>query len=189
VRLALASAVVTLALAGTARAEPVFDAFQKACLSTGGQSQAALAVTDDLKWQPLTKEQLAAFPTPTDPSAHIESVEGRLSAAPMMALVVANVSTTEKGTSFSGSLCAIAAPGADAAALKDEAAAYAKVPPASGFMGDANAVAFAWRDGPAGHQGLSPAEIQTSKSNAGVTVIAIGGSPQFSLIALLAPPK
>jgi hypothetical protein len=189
VRLAAAIAAGLVLAATSARAEPLYDAFQDLCLSTAADALAVLAKTGGPDWSALPEDQTArlakSFGAGGEAQARINS---------KAKLLLLTGSATIPGENFSAKvkMCIVGSPGADGAAAIGQLTRYAAVPELSG-KDKIGSISFAYLDEGQRHTAvmnvsddkvIGPA-IQTGK----LRVLIADSSSAMPILGLMVPLK
>jgi len=187
---AILSGVVAAALsiAGAARADPTFDAFQNLCVKTRAQPAAALAAADAHGWTDMPamfRDEIA--------KQGFSAGEGRAkSINRVLTLMYAGKGAPViEGAPVPVRACAVGARPADSAALKKLAAAFAAVPPDPGLPAS-KGQAFAFTEDGGAHRQVLGTELHSPRGQAlirqgKVAMVIVGGKPAAPLLVYAIP--
>jgi hypothetical protein len=185
----LIAALVAAALPpATAWADPQFDLFKSFCLDTRGDPTKSLAAADAAGWTPIPTSMIKGFGASgseiLDPAGRMTSTQDG-----MRMMIVGTAKEIVPRTQRQGAFCAVFLQTGDVAALKAEAARYAAVPQDATIVDDKDAVAFAWRETPTGHERVSSKDLKTTAWDQSLTIVIAGSTGPSPIIALAVPTK
>ncbi|MFC3079348.1 hypothetical protein ACFODL_14715 [Phenylobacterium terrae] len=159
-RAAAIGLAAALAAASPAAAEPLFATFQRLCIATAAESQAALAAADAEGWMPLPKSLMDDL----DDSEDFHLDDGRMKSDRDGLLFMLNGGGERRigWDKLAIRMCAIGAMPGDAAHLRQAAADWAGVEPNARLSEDGD-IAYVVEDTGAGHRSISDPDDAEAK--------------------------